>query len=225
MKPRTLITGVWFTLLLVAKANAENLPVTSGFQFEALQAQADQMSCRHLALRTGQTVANLQTFATVQSELSQASISGELSAYIRQRNGYPVEQLLKEPVYRIRYSIPDEVLAQRLNQSQTTALWGVGSFEVQNPNGAFNNIHYQASHPTANALQLELDVTAADVCVGRRFEVVFFSGCPLEVIRFETDEGPWESPAFVTQWWKCENSTTLSFDLSTLAQTLGKRTL
>jgi hypothetical protein len=223
MMPRTLTALACFVFSTIGSAHAEKMPIDSGFEFEALQKKSDQMSCRHLMLRTGQTFTNLDTFASVQKELSQASIQGELSSFIRQRNGYPVDLLLREPVYRVRYPVQDPGLAATLNRAQTTAVWGVGFFEPQNPNGGFTQTHYQVTHTNAGLPEIEFDVRAADVCVGQRYEVILFSGCPLEIIRFETDEGPWESPAFVTQWWKCQNSTTLSFDLSRLAQDLGNR--
>ena len=223
MIPKALTTLAWFALSTLSSANAEKVQIDSGFEYVALQKKSEQMSCRHLMLRSGQTLVSLETFASVQTELTEASTQGQLSSFIRQRNGYPVDQLMKEPVYRIHYLIQNPVLDSVLKESQTTSLWGVGFFEQQNPNGVFTQTYYRATPTEKGQSLIEFDVRAADVCVGQRLEVIFFSGCPLEVVRFETDEGPWESPAVVTQWWKCNQSTTLSFDLSKLSQELGNR--
>jgi hypothetical protein len=210
------------SIAALATARAETIDVRSGFDREALQKPSEQMSCRHLRIRTGQTAQMLEAFAVELGHTSLAASVGELSAFFAQRKGYPVSLLLEEPVYRIRYAVEDPGLAHTIARSQTSALWGAGFFESQDPNGRFTQLHFVRSADEAATPWIELDVRAADVCLTERIEAAFLSGCPTETIHFD---GEPESRPFVTQWWKCSAVTTLSFDLSALALELGRRPL
>jgi hypothetical protein len=222
MRRPTLAAALSFAVVIATlePAQAETIEVRSGTEHRALQQPAAQMSCRHLRIRTGQASRMLDTFASELGQASQAAGRGELSAFFAQRTGCPPSLLLEEPVYRIRYAIKDPSVAKPVAQSQTSALWGVGLFELRDPNGRFTQHHFVMGTNESEEPWLELDVRAADVCLTGRIEVAFLSGCPTETIRFEGEPA---SPPFVTHWWRCSGTTTLSFDLSALAGELGRR--
>lgn len=230
---RAMQTSLVLALLAPGAAIATNFDIASGFTATALRSAEEQVSCRHLQVRYRQRAQALETFAETSPNLGTAAGTGQLKDYVRQRAAYPVDSLYNETVYRLRYPIPAGEMLEAVRSSQSRAAWGTGLFEHQNPNGGFERIHYRILPGTDGAgAELEFDVRAADVCLAKRFELVFFAGCPLERIRFDpcdyehgtcSEPGHWESDPFVVQWWKCESSSTLNFDLSPLEASLGRR--
>lgn len=199
------------------------LTVSTGPALEhvALQPMEQQMSCRHLKYRADRAVQSLGY-----------STDGQVS-FVRLRNGHPVGRLVHEPVYRVRFAMTDPALDSAARGAQAAVVWGAGSFDVRSPNGRMDRSRLEISQDSEGPSRLAVDVQAADVCYGARLHVAFLSDCPLESLRFDLcdhdaasclPQDVWQSPEFVTQWWKCGNSTRVDFDLSALAQELGRRT-
>ena len=212
-------------------AETEFKNIQSGFKSSPLQAMNETLSCNHLKLLIDRRYNELMGSSNERSIMNEEQLD-DFAIYLNHVNPIPHSELSSTQTYRIHYEINDEMEKAWLSETQGIAFRSNGFYDFQLPNGGFRSNRFKILINPDSTRSLQFDITAHDLCLRRWAEVVLYSDCPLEIIRFDTctyrngictGNPVWESDPFVVEFNACKKIRVLKFDLTELSKNHGKR--
>ena len=143
-------------------------------------------------------------------------------------------EILNQRTHHISYVTSSTDENTWIQESENTALISNDYFDFQLANGGHRFKNLSIRKNSNGSHKIDFDITQLDLCVNQSVELLFFSDCPLERVRFDTcnyvdgvctGQPYWESKAFVLEFKSCKKKNILKFDLSELAKKHGVRDL
>ena len=214
----------FFLIKPVISHSASLVNVKKGYGSVPYQKASERMSCRHMRLRNESLTHFSDWLLKLHKPATDYRHFQEFRSYLNSRNQYSISDLRKERTYRISYPVFDAELIRVIDQSEHVVFSNGFDLDSRDPNGGFSFSGLKVEQ-SGDSRVLSFDISGVESCFSKKAEVIFFTQCPIEKIRFDTCEYQngecigkpyWESEPFVVDWWNCGQKQVFEFDFESI---------